>query len=188
MSVANAALTCFNCSMIKTVAMQRSPSAQTRSVALSSIWQLILSQDEALASARTQVAASSLVGFKLGNDMAYKILKVGITSKALDPVGDFLGLSKSLIANYLDLDRGTVSRLAAKDQLLPTHAAENVLRLLELNGIATETFATDAEASAWLSRSHPMLDGETPLAAAKTSFGAQRVKDILLAIKYGGVV
>lgn len=168
--------------------MQRAPSNTTRNVALSSIWQLILSQDDALKSARTQMTASSPVGFKFGNDLAYKILKVGITSKALDPVGDFLGLNKSLIANYLDLDRGTVNRLAAKDQLLPTHAAENVLRLLELEGIAAETFATEVEASAWLNRPHPMLDGETPLAAAKTSFGAQRVKDILLAIKYGGVV
>ena len=141
-----------------------------------------------LKSARAQVADSSLTGFKLGNDLAHKILKVGITSKALEPVGDFLGLNKSLIANYLDLDRGTVTRLAAKDQLLPTHAAENVLRLLELDGMAAETFATEAEAAAWLNRAHPMLDGETPLAASKTSFGAQRVKDILLAIKYGGVV
>ena len=168
--------------------MQRSPSAPTRSVALSSIWQLILSQDGGLTSDRTQVAVSSLIGFKLGNDQAYKILKVGITSKVLDPVGDFLGLSKSLIASYLDLDRGTVSRLAAKDQILPTHAAESVLRLLELDGMAAETFVTEAQASAWLRRPHPMLDGETPLAAAKTSFGTQRVKDILLAIKYGGVV
>lgn len=188
MPVANVALKCFNCSIIKAITMQHSPITPTRSVALSSIWQLILSQDDALKSDCTQVAASSLVGFKLGNDLAYKILKVGITSKALDPVGDFLGLSKSLIANYLDLDRGTVSRLAAKDQLLPTHAAENVLRLLELDAIAAETFATEAEASAWLRRPHPMLDGETPLAAAKTSFGSQRVKDILLAIKYGSVV
>jgi uncharacterized protein (DUF2384 family) len=31
-----------------------------------------------------------------------------------------------------------------------------------------------------------MLDGETPLAVAMNSFGAQRVKDMLLAIKYGG--
>ena len=174
--------------MKKAITQQRSPSATTRSAALSSIWQLILSQDDVLKSARTQAADSSLAGFKLGNDLAHKILKVGITSKALEPVGDFLGLNKSLIANYLDLDRGTVNRLAAKDQLLPTHAAENVLRLLELEGMAAETFATEADASAWLNRPHPMLDGETPLAASKTSFGAQRVKDILLAIKYGGVV
>ncbi|MBA3059539.1 MAG: MbcA/ParS/Xre antitoxin family protein [Gammaproteobacteria bacterium] len=70
----------------------------------------------------------------------------------------------------------------------PTDAGENVLRLLELDGIAAKTFATEAAESAWFRRAHPMLDGETPLAAAKTPFGAQRVKDILLAIKYGGVV
>ena len=33
-----------------------------------------------------------------------------------------------------------------------------------------------------------MLDGDTPLAAAKTSYGTQRVKDILLAIQHCGVV
>jgi uncharacterized protein (DUF2384 family) len=33
-----------------------------------------------------------------------------------------------------------------------------------------------------------MLEGDAPLAAAKTSFGAQRVKDSLVAIKYGGAV
>ena len=156
--------------MSNAVTLPRSPGATPRSAALSSIWQLILGQED--------VADSPLVGLKIGNDLAYKILKVGITSKALEPV----------IASYLDLDRGTVNRLVAKDQLLPTHAAENVLRFLELDAMAAETFATEAEASAWLSRPHPMLEGETPLAAAQTSFGGQRVKDILLAIKYGGVV
>ena len=97
-------------------------------------------------------------------------------------------MNKALIASYLELDRGTVARLATKNQPLPTHAAENVLRLLELDGQARETFSSEEEAFAWLNRSHPMLDGDTPLAAAKTSYGTQRVKDILLAIQYGGVV
>ena len=118
----------------------------------------------------------------------YRIVKTGISSKALDLAGDILGLSKAARAMYLDLDRGTINRLAAKDQDLPTHAAESVLRMLELHGLATETFATEDEASGWLNRPHPMLEGEAPLAAAKTSFGAQRGKDILLAIKYGGIV
>jgi uncharacterized protein (DUF2384 family) len=33
-----------------------------------------------------------------------------------------------------------------------------------------------------------MLEGDSPLELAKTSYGAQRVKDILIAIRYGGVV
>ena len=180
MAVANAASMRCNCRMTNAITLPHSPSATPRSAALSSIWQLILGAED--------VAGSPLVGLKIGNDLAYKILRVGITSKALEPVGEFLGLNKSLIASYLDLDRGTVNGLVAKEQLLPTHAAENVLRFLELEAMAAETFATEAEASAWLSRPHPMLEDESPLAASQTSFGGQRVKDILLAIKYGGAV
>ena len=68
------------------------------------------------------------------------------------------------------------------------HSAEGVLRLLELDQMASDTFASDEEAASWLRRAHPMLDGESPLEATKTSFGAQRAKDILVAVKYGGVV
>jgi uncharacterized protein (DUF2384 family) len=68
------------------------------------------------------------------------------------------------------------------------HSAESVLRLLELGQMAADTFETEDEASAWLRRAHPVLEGDSPLEAAKTSFGAQRVKDILIAIRYGGVV
>lgn len=162
--------------------------ATDRQATLASIWELILPQEKTHVSVRPRGKERSAVIFKIGNDQAYKILKTGITSKAIIPVGEFLGLNKALIANYLELDRGTVTRLAAKNQPLPTHAAENVLRLLELDGQATETFTNEGEAFAWLNRPHQMLDGDTPLAAAKTSYGAQRVKDILLAIKYGGVV
>jgi putative toxin-antitoxin system antitoxin component (TIGR02293 family) len=127
-------------------------------------------------------------GIRLDNASAYQLIKRGISSKAVAPLGEVLGLGKGAIAVYLDLDRGTASRRAAKDQLLPTHAAEAVVRFLELDQMACDTFESDAEASRWLRQAHPMLDGETPLQAARTGYGAHRVKDILLAIKYGGVV
>ena len=82
----------------------------------------------------------------------------------------------------------TALRRANKDQALPMHAAEGVLRLLELEAMATDTFESDDAAHGWLRRQHPMLEGECPLEAAKTSFGTRRVKDMLVAIKYGGVV
>ena len=50
------------------------------------------------------------------------------------------------------------------------------------------TFETEDEIPAWLRHPHPVLEDDGPLEAAKTSFGAQRVKDILIAIRYGGVV
>ena len=124
----------------------------------------------------------------LDSASAYRLIKRGISSKAIAPLGEFLGLGKATVAAYLDLDRGTANRRAAKDQLLPTHAAEAVVRLLDLDQMAGDTFETQAEASEWLRKPHPMLDAETPLEAARTGYGAQRVKDILLAIRYGGVV
>lgn len=124
----------------------------------------------------------------LTTSLAYRLVKRGISSRVMEPLGDVLGLGKGLVAEYLDLDRSTAHRKVAQDQPLPTHAAESVLRLLELDEMAHDTFETSPEASAWLRRAHPMLEGETPLQCAKSSYGAQRVKDILLAIKYGGTL
>jgi len=122
------------------------------------------------------------------NEKALGIIKNGISSRAIDPLSEFLGIGKGEVAEYLDLDRTTALRRSTKDLPLPTHSAESVLRLLELDEIANDTFESEEAALGWLRRAHPMLDGESPLQAAKTSFGAQRVKDILVAIKYGGVV
>ena len=159
-----------------------------RSAALSALWAMLDAQD--LDDSRTE-STRVMVGTRLASLSsagACKLLKRGISSQAIGPLGDYLGLGKGVIAEYLDLDRSTANRKAAKGQLLPIHSAESVLRLLELGQMAADTFETDDEASAWLRRPHPMLEGDSPLELAKTSFGAQRVKDILIAIRYGGVV
>ena len=96
-------------------------------------------------------------------------------------------MGKAEVADLLEIDRGTVARWAARDQVLPTHAAEGLLRMIELDQLATDTFETEEEARQWLRRPHPLLEGDDPLSAAKTSYGAQRVRDILTAIRYGGV-
>lgn len=120
------------------------------------------------------------------SEKALAILKAGISSRSVEPLAEFFGIGKGQLVEYLDLERTTALRRAMKDQPLPRHAAERVLRLLELDEIAAGTFDSEEAALGWLRRAHPLLDGETPLQAASTSFGAQRVKDILVAIKYGG--
>jgi putative toxin-antitoxin system antitoxin component (TIGR02293 family) len=122
------------------------------------------------------------------SEKAVSILRQGISSRAIEPLSDLFGVGKGDVAAYLDLDRTTALRRANKDQALPMHAAEGVLRLLELEAMATDTFESDDAAHGWLRRPHAMLEGECPLQAAKTSFGTRRVKDMLVAIKYGGVV
>jgi putative toxin-antitoxin system antitoxin component (TIGR02293 family) len=158
----------------------------TRLEAREQVWRYIVDAPKAApASARVSVKGK-LLG--LNSSSAYRIVKNGISSKAIGPLSDYLGVGKGQVVDYLDLDRTTVSRRAAKDQLLPMHSAEGVLRLLELDEMASDTFESEEDAANWLRKPHPMLDGESPLQAAKTSFGAQRAKDILVAVKYGGVV
>ena len=124
----------------------------------------------------------------LSAKQAYVIVKSGIPSRSLDPLSVHLGIGKGAAAGVLGMDRATANRKVAKDDVLPTYAAESMLRLLELDAMARDTFETKEEAAAWLRQPHPMLDGETPLDCAKSGFGAERVKDILNAVKYGGVV
>ena len=110
----------------------------------------------------------------------------GLRHLEIAPLGQVLGLGKATVAAHLGLSRSTAQRRAAKNQLLPMHAAESVVRVVEPDQMACDTFEPDADASQWLRHHHPLLDGDTPLEAAKAGYGSQRVKDILLAIKYGG--
>ncbi len=59
---------------------------------------------------------------------------------------------------------------------------------LELTRLVEDTFESPQEAYAWLRRPHPMLDGEVPLECARSALGEQSVRDLLAALKYGGVV
>jgi len=164
-----------------------------RSAALANLWQCIVEPGLTQDAGRARVGAAAVKSalradpVRLSGPLACSLLKRGISSRAIGPLGDFLGVGKGAVADMLEIDRGTAARWASKDQPLPTHAAEGVLRLIELDQLAIDTFETEAEALQWLRRPHPLLDGDDPLTAARTSFGAQRVKDILLAVRYGGV-
>ena len=119
---------------------------------------------------------------------AHEILRRGVPGRVLPALGEYLGVGKTVLADLVGLDRTTASRSFASGQQLPTHAAERVLRLLELQSLAEDTFETTEVTSAWMHRGHEMLDGETPLEWAKSGYGAQRVRELLVALKYGGVV
>ena len=116
----------------------------------------------------------------------HQLIRKGLSSRVIEPVSQYLGLGKGVLAQYMDLDRGTATRLSAKGQDLPPHAAETLLRLVEIYDMAADVFATKAGASTWLRTPHPLLDNEVPLDAIKTSYGAQLVKNLLISTKYGG--
>ncbi len=107
-----------------------SANTTSRSADLSTLWAMLdAPEQDDLPQATTRV----MVGVRLASLSsagACKLLKRGISSQAIEPLGDYLRLRKGVIADYLDLGRSTANRKAAKGQLLPIHSAESVLRLL----------------------------------------------------------
>ena len=167
------------------------PAATLRTRSLTAVWHIIepgLTVPSARSKAKKMSGTAPPQSHVFSNERALRILKRGISSQVIAPLSDYLAIGKGELVSMLDMDRTTALRRAGKDLPLPTHSAENVLRLLELEDIANDTFESEDAALTWLRKPHPMLDGESPLESAKTSFGSRRVKDILIAIKYGGIV
>ena len=117
----------------------------------------------------------------------HAILKKGMSSNLLEPVSRYLGLGKVVLSGLIDIDRSTLNRIVAREQQLPLHAAETVLRLLEVHDMAIDVFCHEQDAEKWMRAAHVLLNGETPFEACKTSFGSNQVKNLLMSMKYGGV-
>ncbi len=133
-------------------------------------------------------AAGAEPRFGLSSATAHRIVRRGVTGAVLEPLAELLEIGPTQLAPLLGVDRTTARRYAQQDQYLPAGSVETVLRLAELEGLAQDVFETEHAAHEWLKAEHPSLEGESPLQAAGTSFGAQRVREILAAIKYGAPV
>jgi putative toxin-antitoxin system antitoxin component (TIGR02293 family) len=78
--------------------------------------------------------------------------------------------------------RTTLERRA--DQLSPLES-ERTERVARLFVHAVRTLGTEAEARAFMTTPHPLLDGRGPIDAAKTDLGTRRAEQILNALEYG---
>ncbi len=57
-----------------------------------------------------------------------------------------------------------------------------------LMALMRDAFETPKDAEKWWRAPHPMLAGRSPAATARSQRGAERVRDILIAVRFGGVV
>ena len=59
--------------------------------------------------------------------------------------------------------------------------------LVALKNLAMEVFVSTEDIGRWFAKPHPLLNGRTPLQMAVTEAGAEKVRSLLVAIKYGGL-
>lgn len=157
------------------------------------LWDILLSGRQSVAGAprrrRSKAASAHQVPLGLSNQDAHRVVRQGIPADVLTPLANVLDLGVTQLAPLLGMDRTTLRRYSANEEArLPSHTIETILRLAELEALARETFASEEGARRWLKTAHPMLDDETPLEAAATSYGGGRVRELLVAIRHGGVV
>jgi putative toxin-antitoxin system antitoxin component (TIGR02293 family) len=109
----------------------------------------------------------------------------GLDPDFLGDIAGFSGLDSRDVLDFAGIDRMTVGRRKASGSALPQDAAVKALQITDLLTLATEVFGSPVQASTWLTRPHPPLDGETPLKRARTPWGMSKVHSILVALRYG---
>lgn len=124
----------------------------------------------------------------LSSENAYLLARSGMPARLVEPISARLGMTKGDLATFMGVDRSTTTRLKASDKSLSMHASESVLRLIEMQELAEEVFGTAEKAHTWLHKPHSLFNDEAPYTVAASAYGAQRVKQVLVAIQYGGVV
>jgi putative toxin-antitoxin system antitoxin component (TIGR02293 family) len=131
-----------------------------------------------------------------------QILGLAVSATALPSVVGLeeairAGFPKSALYNVsrtIEVDPGRANELAYsivpkstlnRRETLTREQSERTERLARLFAHAEHVFGDQAEARAFIHRSHPELDGRRPLDAAATELGARRVERVLNALEFG---
>lgn len=128
---------------------------------------------------------SAALGYRMAPEVAEHLAVGGLDPDFLGDIAGFSGLESRDVLDFAGIDRTTVSRRKASGSALPQDAAVKALQITELLTQATEVFGSPTQASTWLTRPHPSLDGETPLRRARTPWGMSKVQSMLVALRYG---
>lgn len=126
-------------------------------------------------------------GFHMAAEVAEHLVAEGLDPDFLGDLATASGLEPRDVLEFAGIDRTTVSRRKASGAALPQDAAVKALQATDLMTQATEVFGSPALASAWLSKAHPLLEGLTPLRRARTPWGMDKVRSMLVALRFGGV-
>jgi len=131
-------------------------------------------------------AAGTPFGYRMEHDVAEYLVGTGLDPDFLAELATLSGLESRDVLDFAGIDRTTVSRRKASGAALPQDAAVKALQAIDLMTRATEVFGSPDQASRWLTKAHPLLDGETPLRRARTPWGMSKVQSMLVALRYGG--
>jgi len=132
----------------------------------------------------TEVAstAASIIP-EIGSDPVAAV-RAGLPYAAVEQVQDHLEVPNDLLARALGISPRTLSRRREAGELT-TGESDRLVLLAEIVGLARRALDSAEAAREWLSTSHSMLGGESPLDHMDTVAGMEEVKKMLYHIEYG---
>ena len=107
-----------------------------------------------------------------------RLVEKGIPSDSVDILME--NVPKPQRANWR-----TLLSDSSKGTRLSPETSDRAARLAYLLALANEVWGGKAQAHAFLVKPHPLLDGKSPLDAAKTEWGGRAVESLLRKIQFG---
>ena len=109
----------------------------------------------------------------------------GLPYSSFGSLAKTLGVSQAALTEATAISPSTLSRRKGRGRFTPDES-EHLFRVAVLFEKAAELFAGDTAAAAqWLTTPRPALGGRTPLALARTQFGARMVEDLIGRLEHG---
>lgn len=124
----------------------------------------------------------------LDSARADTLVQAGAPVEAVTGLSTLLDMGAVESYGVLGVDKSTVSRWSQAHKSAPPAVTEQLLRVLDLAALAATVFGTLESGIQWLRRPHPVFLGRAPLVYANNEFAARRVREVLIAIRFGGVV
>jgi len=120
---------------------------------------------------------------EIGSDPVAAV-RAGLPYEAVEHVRDHLGAPDELLARAMGISTRTLSR-RREAGTLTTGESDRLVLLAEIVALARQALGSAEAAREWLSTSHSMLGGESPLGRMDTVAGMEEVKTMLYHIEYG---
>ena len=108
-------------------------------------------------------------------------------SPSIIPRLSAMGLERSEIDSLIIPSR-TLQHRRSRRERLTVEESDHVLRLVRVLSAAEAVYGSRERALGWLRRTHPRLDGRTPLSLLRTDTGSRIVEEMLVQIDEGMVV
>jgi putative toxin-antitoxin system antitoxin component (TIGR02293 family) len=98
-----------------------------------------------------------------------------------------LGLERGEIDEFV-IPARTLQHRRSRRERLTVEESDRVLRVIRAISSAEVVYGGRERAMAWMRKSHPRLDGRTPLSLLRTDTGSRMVEELLVQIDEGMLV